>query len=160
LSVEGAEINDASGLRFKLATLQVGSRAKVRLMRDGRERTVTARVDTPKEHPKRDERSLDGYHPLDGATVVNMSPALGEEIGVDPYMRGVMVYSLPRRSAARSNGLRPKDVILSLNGEDITSSRQLDALLLSAADTEEWSLSIDRNGKIYDVPVRYLPRVR
>lgn len=158
LSVEGAEINDASGLRFKLATLQVGSRAKVRLMRDGRERTVTIRVDIPKENPKRDERFLEGYHPLNGATVVNMSPALGEEIGVDPYMRGVMIYSLARRSAARSNGLRPKDVILSLNGEDISSSRQLDALLLSAADDEEWSLSIDRSGKIYDVPVRYLPR--
>jgi len=107
----------------------------VRLMRDGREITKTVRTDIPQENPKRDERFLDGYHPLDGATIVNMSPALGEEINVDPYLQGVMVLSLARRSA-----------------------RQLETLLIKSEDSDDWSMSIDRRGKIYDVPIRYLPR--
>ncbi|MGB0906439.1 MAG: Do family serine endopeptidase [Maricaulaceae bacterium] len=160
LTIEGSEINDESGLRFKLATLKSGSRAKVRIMRDGKERTLNIRVDTPKETPKRDERFLDGYHPLDGTTVVNMSPALGEEIGVDMYMRGVMIFSMARRSAASSNGLRPRDIILSVNDEDIENTRALERILKNGPSDEGWSLSIDRNGKIYDVPVRYLPRVQ
>ncbi len=158
LSIDGTEINDESGLRFKLATLKLGSRADVEIMRSGVRKTLRTKIETPEEKPARDERFLDGYHPLDGATIVNMSPALGEEIGVDPYVRGVMILTLARRSAASSNGLRPADLILELNGEEITSARQLETLLISEEDAEDWSLSIDRNGKIYDVPVRYLPR--
>ena len=158
LSIDGTPINDDSGLRFKLATLKLGSRANVEIMRGGRTQTLRTRIETPQEKPKRDERFLDGYHPLDGATVVNMSPALGEEIGVDPYVQGVMVLSLARRSASSSNGLRPADLILGLNGEEINSARQLETLLISEESSEDWSLSIDRNGKIYDVPIRYLPR--
>ncbi len=158
LSIDGTPINDESGLRFKLATLKLGSRATVDIMRGGKTKTLRMTLKTTSETPARDERFLDGYHPLDGATVVNMSPALGEEIGVDPFVRGVMVLSLARRSAAGSNGLRPADLILELNGTDITSARQLETLLVTQEDTDDWALSIDRNGKIYDVPVRYLPR--
>ena len=100
LSIDGTEINDESGLRFKLATLKLGSRANVEVMRGGKKRMLRTLIEVPKETPARDERFLDGYHPLDGATIVNMSPALGEEIGVDPYVQGVMVLSLPRRSAS------------------------------------------------------------
>ena len=158
LSIDGTPINDDSGLRFKLATLKLGSRANVEIMRSGKTRTFRTRIETPQETPKRDERFLDGYHPLDGATVVNMSPALGEEIGVDPYVQGVMILSLARRSASSSNGLRPADLILELNGEEIKSARQLETLLISEENSDDWTLSIDRNGKIYDVPIRYLPR--
>ncbi len=158
LSIDGTPINDDSGLRFKLATLKLGSRANVEIMRSGKTQTLRTRIETPQETPKRDERFLDGYHPLDGATVVNMSPALGEEIGVDPYVQGVMILSLARRSASSSNGLRPADLILELNGKEIKSARQLETLLISEENSDDWELSIDRDGKIYDVPIRYLPR--
>lgn len=158
LAVDGTEINDESGLRFKLATLELGSRADVDIMRGGQNRTLRTKIETPQEIPARDERLIDGYNPLDGATIVNMSPALGDEIGVDPYVSGVMILSLKRRSAASSNGLRPADLIVEINGEEIDSARQLETLLISEENAEDWSVSIDRNGKIYDVPIRYLPR--
>jgi len=157
LSIEGTEVNDDSGLRFKLATLKRGQNAKVQVWRDGRERTYNVRADTPQESPKRDERKLEGYHPLDGAVVVNMSPALGEELGFDPYVQGVMVLKVERGSAANYNRLRPGDFIVEIGEDDIASTRQLDALLLSA-DEEEWDISVDRNGRIGVLPVRYLPR--
>ena len=128
----------------------------MQVWRDGRERTYTVRADTPQESPKRDERKLEGYHPLDGAVVVNMSPALGEELGFDPYVQGVMVLKVERGSAANYNRLRPGDFIVGIGEDDIASTRQLDALLLSA-DEEEWDISVDRNGRIGVLPVRYLP---
>lgn len=160
LRLAGTDINDGSGLRFKLATLKRGSRADVTVWRDGREKTVKIKAETPQETPLRDETFLEGYHPLDGATVVNMSPALGEEIGVDPYAQGVMVLSVARRSAAQYNRLRPGDFIIDLNDTEITSARGLDSLLSSTEASEQWELSIDRGGRIYDVPIRYLPRNR
>jgi len=158
LSIEGTEVNDDSGLRFKLATLKRGQNARVKIWRDGRERNYTVRADTPQETPARDERKLEGYHPLDGAVVVNMSPALGEELGFDPYVQGVMVLKVERGSAAYSNRLRPGDFIVGVGQDDVDSARQLDSLLLSSGNNEEWDISVDRNGRIGVLPVRYLPR--
>ena len=159
LSLDGTEVNDDSGLRFKLATLKRGQKAKVQVWRDGRERTFNVRADTPQESPKRDERKLEGYHPLDGAVVVNMSPALGEELGFDPYVQGVMVLKVERGSAANYNRLRPGDFIVGLGDDDIASTRQLDALLLSKrGNPESWDISVDRNGRIGVLPVRFMPR--
>lgn len=157
LSVDGTEINDDSGLRFKLATLRPRETVDIEYVRDGRERRARVRVDTPQERPARDERALDGIHPFDGASTVNMSPALGEELGFDPYLEGVMVLKVRRGSAANYNRLRPGDFILSVNDTDITSTRQLESVLLSEPVDVVWDVQIDRNGRIGSLPIRYLP---
>ncbi len=160
LSVGGTDINDDSGLRFKLATLKRGERTRVKYFRGGQERISSVRVDTPQESPARDERQIEGYHPLDGAVLVNMSPALGEELGFDPYLTGVMVLKVQRGSAANYNRLRPGDLITEINGTAISSSRQAEALMASLSDTDKWDIEVDRNGRIGLLPIRYLPAER
>ena len=87
-----------------------------------------------------------------------MSPALGEELGFDPYVRGVMILKVERGSAANYNRLRPGDFIVDINGDEVTSARQLESLLLAADEETEWNISVDRNGRIGVLPVRYMPR--
>lgn len=157
LSVGGSDINDDSGLRFKLATLRRNETTRVEYVRDGRTRTARVRVDTPQEMPERDERELDGIHPFNGASVVNMSPALGEELGFDPYLSGVMVLKVRRGSAANYNRLRPGDFILNVNDTEVTSTRQLESLLLSESVDAVWDVQVDRDGRIGALPIRYLP---
>jgi len=157
LSVGGTEINDDSGLRFKLATLRPLESTRVEYVRDGVTRTTNVRVNTPQESPARDERDLEGVHPFKGAVVVNMSPALGEELGFDPYQKGVMVLKVRRGSAANYNRLEPGDFILSVNDTDITSARQLDSVLLSEPVDVVWDVEVDRDGRIGALPIRYLP---
>jgi len=157
LSVDGTDINDDSGLRFKLATLKRGASINVIYSRDGRERSKKIRVDTPQESPKRDEREIDTLSPIDGAVTVNMSPALGEELGFDPYVTGVLVSQVKSRSFASGNRLRPGDLILEVNGTEITSTRQLESLLSSEKYADEWRIQIDRNGRIGLLPIRYVP---
>ena len=157
LSVGGVDINDDSGLRFKLATLKPRENTDIEYVRDGRTRSTRVRVDTPQEMPLRDERDLEGVHPFNGAVIVNMSPALGEELGFDPYLGGVMVLKVVRGSAANYNRLRPGDFILDVNGTPITSSRQLESILLSEPVDVVWDVQIDRDGRIGSLPIRYLP---
>lgn len=157
LSVGGVDINDDSGLRFKLATLKPRENTDIEYVRDGRTRSTRVRVDTPQEMPLRDERDLEGVHPFNGAVIVNMSPALGEELGFDPYLEGVMVLKVVRGSAANYNRLRPGDFILDVNGTPITSSRQLESILLSEPVDVVWDVQIDRDGRIGSLPIRYLP---
>lgn len=157
LSVADADINDDSGLRFKLATLRRGETTRVEYVRDGSTRSARVKVDTPQETPARDERELEGVHPFNGATAVNMSPALGEELGFDPYLSGVMILKVRRGSAANYNRLRAGDLILEVNGQPISSSRQLDRLLLSEPVDVAWDVKVDRDGRIGALPIRYLP---
>jgi len=157
LSVGGEDINDDSGLRFKLATLKPREKTQIEYVRDGRTRTTRVRVDTPQELPLRDERALEGVHPFNGAVIVNMSPALGEELGFDPYLEGVMVSKVVRGSAANYNRLRPGDLILDVNDTPVTSSRQLESILLSEPIDVVWDVHIDRDGRIGSLPIRYLP---
>lgn len=157
LTVGGTDINDDSGLRFKLATLRPREKTEIKYVRDGRTRTTQVRVDTPQETPLRDERDLKGVHPFNGAVIVNMSPALGEELGFDPYLEGVMVLKVLRGSAASYNRLRPGDFILGVNDTPITSARQLEAILLSEPVDVVWDVEIDRDGRIGALPIRYLP---
>lgn len=159
LSVAGSEINDDSGLRFTLATLRRGQRADIEYVREGRTRTIPVRVDTPKEVPARDLRTLLGLHPLDGARVANMSPALGEELGLDPYLGGVIVLSVAPRSASQLNRLRRGDFIMMVNGESVSSTRQLEELLDAIRGSEIWDVEVERNGRMGRLPVRYLPSV-
>lgn len=157
LSVGGTDINDDSGLRFKLATLKPLETIDVDFVRDGKSRSAMVRVETPQETPLRDERELEGVHPFNGAVIVNMSPALGEELGFDPYLEGVMVLKVRRGSAANYNRLRPGDLVLRVNETLIDSSRQLESILLSEPVDVVWDVQIDRDGRIGALPIRYLP---
>jgi Do/DeqQ family serine protease len=157
LSVGNTEVNDNNGLRFTLATMESGMRTPIKYVRDGQERAAIVKIDIPKETPARDERELLGIHPLDGATVVNMSPALGEELGFDPYLRGVMVLSVQRRSAASYNRLRPGDFILTVNDVGSNSTRDLERALKAQQGSDVWEIEIDRQGRIGLLPIRALP---
>lgn len=161
LSVNGTDVNDDSGLQFKLATLRPGENVSVNVWRDGNERIFNITTTMPVDSPARDERDLDGYNPLVGAVVGNLNPVFAEENNFDPYLQGVVIKQIRRRSIAYANGLRRGDLILKVNGADIQSTEQLDTVLKSVPDGDEtWSLSIDRRGRTYNVPVRYLPRAQ
>ena len=167
LSVDGDDVNDDSGLRFKLATLRPGDRARIAFVRDGRESVVRVRVDTPQERPARDARALDGAHPLDGATVANLSPALAEELGFDPYATGVIVVDLDGRSAARLNRLQRGTLVRAVNGVPVTTTRGLERLLRDEADIARdspdgmvWEVEVEVGGRIGRLPVRYLGEAR
>ena len=157
LSVDGTDINDDSGLPFKLATLRRGASADIRYYRDGKERARKVRVDTPQESPKRDMRELATKSPIDGASVVNMSPALGEELDFDPFLTGVVVSKIKRGTFASGNRLRAGDLITEDNGSRVTSTRQLESLLASEKGAREWKIRVDRKGRIGFLPIRYVP---
>jgi serine protease Do len=145
-SVNGQEILDSENMRYRLATLVVGEEAQVELMRDGRSKQVRVRLIPPPETPARNETQLsDQLPPFGGATVANVNPALAEELGIEPE-DGVIVMSLKRRSFARRAGLAPGDLLLALNGRDITSVRSLEREL--GRPTSQWTYSVKRGGRV------------
>ncbi len=155
LSIDGTDIFDDSGLRFKLATFARGHKAKVNIWRDGKIKTLSVRADTPKEFPQRDEIVLDGTNPLGGLKVVNMSPALAEEMDFDPFTTGVVVSALSRGSLSARYRFRPGDIILGIMDVDITNTQQLQDALDEHDSVSDWTLTLERNGRVSKTRIRF-----
>ncbi|PHQ60560.1 MAG: serine protease [Robiginitomaculum sp.] len=155
LSIDGTEIFDDSGLRFKLATFSPGHKARVQIWRDGKTRTVSVRADTPKENPKRDQLTLEGTNPFDGLSVVNMSPALAEEMDFDPYASGVVIAGRSRNGLSAKYRFRTGDMLLQIMGVDITSTEQLQDVLDEYDGERNWQIKLDRGGRVTNSRIRF-----
>ncbi len=146
LSVAGHTVDDPNALTYRIATLSVGTSAKLLVLRKGRDETLHLKLSPPPETPPRNLRELTGEHPLTGSTVANMSPALADELGLGSFEPGVYILDLNRRSFAARMGFRPGDRLVSINSVNINSVSSLQNLLTK--NSARWSISIKRGGKV------------
>jgi Do/DeqQ family serine protease len=146
VAVEGREVDDPEGLRFRLATLPIGSEARLSVLRNGAGRTISIRLEAPPENPPRDKTEISGRNPFAGATLVNLNPALAEEIGINSNLTGVMIFGIRRGSVAARLGLQPGDMLLKLNERPVTSVAEARRIL--AVESPRWAITIRRNGEV------------
>jgi serine protease Do len=151
VSVDGHEVDDAQALKFRLATLPLGSPVRLEVQRQGQERTVEVSLSEPPETPPRDQSLLEGRHPLAGATVVNLSPAVADELGTDPFQHGVMVVQLRPGSPAQRLGVTPGDIVMRVNERAIATVQELKQAL--ARQQRSWLLQIRRGERTLSVQI-------
>ncbi|WP_374571008.1 Do family serine endopeptidase [Phenylobacterium sp.] len=146
VSVDGQPVVDAGGLNYAISTHKPGDEIKLGVHRGaGAPITLTVKAEPAPETPPRDQRTLSGRNPFDGATVVNLSPAVADEMGLDPFLGpGVMVSGVGRGFAMNA-GLRPGDIIRQVNGQKIQSTRQLADIVGGGGST--WQVTVERNGQ-------------
>ena len=145
LEVEGREVNDPDALEYRLATLRLGGEAELTLWRRGERKLVKVALEAPPEDPPRDITELGGPHPLSGATVANMSPALADELDLDAFAPGVFILGVKRGSPARRRRFRAGDRIEEVNGREVDTVAALKEFL--ERPSGRWNIAIDRNGK-------------
>jgi Do/DeqQ family serine protease len=150
-AVNGLEVDSPDALRFRVATLRVGSRATMTVMRDGKPRDLAFAVIAPPEDPPRDVTPLAGRHPLSGVKAANLSPALAEEIGIPTQTRGVIVLDVARGSIAERLGVASGDIVLRINDTEVRDVRSLARLLGRGASS--WTLSVRRGDRVLTTQV-------
>jgi Do/DeqQ family serine protease len=149
IALRDMPIDDEASLRFRLATMASGTTVPVRIVRGGKEMTVNVPLMAPPENPPRERSVLDGRHPLTGATVINMSPAVAEEMGLIEWRHGVVVGEVqPGTYAARF--LRPADMVMAINGQEVKSVADLKKRLGSPVA----SISVSREGMVQTIQFR------
>ena len=154
LSVDGQPIEDEASLTYRVLTHKAGDDITLQVRRErGAMETVRVRASAPPAGAGRDERLIAGRNPFNGATVVNLSPAVADELGLDPFAagKGVMIAKVGEGVAANL-GLQPGDVIKQVNGREVTSTSQLQGLLSEGAST--WRITLVRNGQVMNAQVR------
>jgi len=145
VAVDGRPAADAAAVSYAISSRRPGETVRLGVRRGGGELTLNLRAEAPPATPARDQRVISGRNPFDGATVVNLSPAVADELGLDPFLgRGVLVTNIGRGFAMNA-GLRPGDLIRRVNGRDIATVRDLTSVLGSGGG--QWQVTIERNGQ-------------
>jgi Do/DeqQ family serine protease len=146
VSVNGQAVNDPTSLNYAVATMAPGASVNLVLRKaGGADHTVTARLATPPDTPAKDQRTLTGQNPFAGATVINLSPAAADQLGLDPFSGVGVVVTGVSGGIAANIGLRSGDFIREVNGAPISTVASLAAALAQPSTT--WTVQIERNGQ-------------
>ncbi|MDH3239508.1 MAG: Do family serine endopeptidase [Alphaproteobacteria bacterium] len=147
-AINGRLVDDPKALKFRIATLAVGGKARLDVLRRGESRRVTIALSAPPEIPPRREAVIGGVNPLRGARVANLSPALADELSLDEELAGVVILEVGGRTIARRAGLRPKDIVRGVNGVEVANVRALRQVLEEMEGTPRWRVRLERGGRI------------
>lgn len=154
LQVDDHDIRSPSELKFRMTMVPIGTRATLKYHRDGKIRTATVKTIEPPDTPPRNTTSLQGRHPLNGAVVANLNPALVTELGLkDLNATGVSVVEVNPRSQAARLGLEPGVIIREVNGREITNVSDLQSALKQTGG-RGWSLVLNQHGRLHRLMIR------
>lgn len=152
LSINGKDVADPESLRFRSAMVDVGHDAVLEVMRKKQRMTITFKTIAPPENPPRDETVMQGYNPLSGAKLANLSPAVVDELGdAASADDGVVVLETGTTGAARVGFVRG-DIILSVNGVKIETVKQLKSVI-GSDKAGRWNIQFKRGPQTLNVTV-------
>jgi Do/DeqQ family serine protease len=144
VSIEEQAVEDQNGFDYRFGTRPLGGQARVGLIRSGRETAVVIALQSAPERP-REELVIKSRSPLSGAKVGNLSPALAEELRLDPSAEGVVVLDLTKGSIAQRLGFQKGDVVLAINDKRVATSKELEKVTRDPARL--WEITILRGGR-------------
>jgi Do/DeqQ family serine protease len=147
LSVDGQPVDnpDSFGYRFTLKGTQ--GQVPLTVLRGGKQTTIQVKLMPPPENPPRDPVQGRGRTPFAGATLVNMSPAVADELQIDIADDGVVVADIEERSVAASVGFEKGDQIVAINGERLANTRDAERLISRSGGY--WEITVSRGGRVF-----------
>ena len=146
VSVDGQTIEDAEAFGYRFATKPLGATAAIGIKRGGRPMTLTVKLEPAPEVPARDPIKIAGSSPFAGATVVNLSPAVAEELSIETPKEGVVISDIANGSQAAVVNLHKGDVIISVNDTKIATTRDLEKA--TRGKRYYWKISIARGKQL------------
>lgn len=147
--INGQDISDPAALKFYLAMVEIDGDVDLEVYRRGKVEKLSFTAIRPPEMPPRHETLLEGRHPLSGAMVANINPAVEDELNLVIDQDGVVVTALQSRSRI---GVQVGDIIYNLNGTRIKSVDQL--LEMINTPRQGWDMQFKRDGRILSLSVR------
>jgi Do/DeqQ family serine protease len=144
VSIDGTTVEDPNAFGYRFATKPLGGNAQIGLVRQGREMTLPIALQSLPDTPIQ-EIEIKSRSPFLGATVANLSPALADELRLDPQAEGVVVTNVTEGSAAQSVGFQKGDIVVSVNNQKIGKSADLERI--ASTGGRQWRITIMRGGQ-------------
>ncbi|HEY0854797.1 MAG TPA: Do family serine endopeptidase [Devosia sp.] len=147
LAADGFAINQPSAFDFRLATRKLGTDVTIDYLRDGKAGQITLKLEGAPGGGADATASLSGNTRFAGVTVETVNPAIAQELGLPFNAQGVVVRSVEQGSPAQRMGLTAGDVILNLNGRDMTDAKTFRDT--ASARPDGWQIVLQRGGRTF-----------
>jgi serine protease Do len=127
-SFEGKPVASPSELRNEVADTAPGTKAELKVYRDGAERRLTVRIGELNQEKLAAATTREDQGTADelGLTVENLTPEMANELGWKGDEHGVVVRSVEPGSLAADAGIQPKDIILNVQDKPVKNVAQLE----------------------------------
>ncbi|MDJ0668657.1 MAG: DegQ family serine endoprotease [Desulfobacterales bacterium] len=145
VGLDGREIKTSRELSRYVAEAGVGSKLKIALIRDGRQKTVRVKLaKRPDQEPTlaRGESRSDGM----GLRVREIDPQIAEQLGVDPDQSGVVIVRIDPESAIAQAGVRRGDIIIEINRKPVDDLKDYQALVRKIDQGDTVQMLLRRGG--------------
>jgi S1-C subfamily serine protease len=146
--IDGQPVDDPNGFDYRFATRPLGGSSQIDVIRGGKPLKLSVALETAPDRD-RDEITLAGRSPFQGATVANISPAVADELHLDADTEGVVVTALSDDSTAASVGFQKGDIIQAVNNRKIARTADLDKATREQARL--WRITLVRGGQQINV---------
>jgi serine protease Do len=125
--VNGKKATDSQHARLLISQNAPGAKVELTIVRDGKERTLTAKLDKiPNEQDETpggsDLGSSSEYDGLDGVGVEDLDAQTRRQLGVPSYVHGALVSSVDQDSNAYAAGLRQGVVLQEIDRKPIENA--------------------------------------
>lgn len=144
VSIDGQVIDDPNAFDYRFATRPLGGTAQVDVIRAGKPVKLSVALETAPD-TGRDEIVIKSRSPFQGAKVANISPALADELKIDTSVEGIVVTELSGDAPAASVGFKKGDIILSVNGQKIARTADLEKI--TREPSRLWRITVVRGGQ-------------
>jgi Do/DeqQ family serine protease len=144
VSIDNQAVEDPNAFDYRFATRPLGGQAQLGVIRAGKETKLAVALQSAPDLP-RDEVTIQSRSPFLGMTVSNVSPALADELRLDPSASGVAITEIADGSVAQSLQFQKGDLILLVNNTKIEKTSDLDRV--SREQNRSWRVTIQRNGQ-------------
>ncbi|HON08349.1 MAG TPA: DegQ family serine endoprotease, partial [Verrucomicrobiota bacterium] len=125
----GKKVDDNRHLRLMVAQTPPGTKVTLKIIRDGKEKTLTATLDElPSEGlakagmPGGGLRRGSVSDPLDGVEVSDIDARARREFNIPNYVKGALVVDVDPDSPAAAAGLQPGCVIMEINRKPVSNA--------------------------------------
>jgi serine protease Do len=143
ISYQGKEISQMSMLPAMVANTNVGGKADIVLIRDGKKKTITATIEAMED----EETVLAGTETKTskklGLTIQELTPKLAESLGIEEE-KGLIVTDVDPDSAASEAGIFRGDIILEINRVKVATVSEYKKVMQKAIGKKTILMLIER----------------
>jgi Do/DeqQ family serine protease len=151
VAIDGQPVEDPNAFEYRFATKPIGGNARLGVVRGGKELALNVALEAVPDAPH-EEIVIASPSPFQGARVSNLSPALADDLRLDPTTQGVVIIDIANGSPAQSLGFQRGDLVLSVNNAKIAKTRDLEKV--AGQQTRLWRITIQRAGQQMSVELR------
>ena len=154
VKVNDEEVNSPEELQDKIRSIEIGEKANVEVVRDGKEITFVVKigemptVEEEGEYPKEKVFSVQT-----GLKVEAVTSEVAKELEL-PWVKGLVITEVIPGSSADDMGLQPGDVILEVNRIEVSSVEKWEEIISRLEPGDTLLLLVFRNHHTYYVPIK------